>query len=354
MTLAISVETFMGKFAFICFVLMTAGSAAIAQPINTDSVADFYRGKTLNVVVGHEAGTGYDFFGRTLARYIGRHLPGNPNVVSQNTPGAGGLKAANWLYNVAPKDGTTVSVFAPEAAFKPLFGDPAALFDSVKFAWIGNMDESIGTCAASEQSGIANLDHLLKRDALFGATGVAAPTSQMTYGLINFVGARIKVVQGYKGTADVRIALNRGEIDGACGPSVSTLKTQWKDEMASGRIRPIVQFGIKKSPDLPGVPGIYDYAKSYADREVFDIAFGTHALGRPLLAPPGVAPERVRALREAFNKTMQDADYLADIGKLGLATITSSGEEAEALVRRFFSYPKSVIEKAHAGLHEKP
>jgi tripartite-type tricarboxylate transporter receptor subunit TctC len=344
----------MRNLAFISLVLMAGGSAAIAQPTNTDAVADFYRGKTLTIVVGHEAGTGYDFFARTLARYIGRHLPGNLNAVVQNMQGAGGLKAANWLYNVAPKDGTTVSVFAPEAAFKPLFGDPAALFDSVKFGWIGNMDESIGTCAVSEQSGIASLDHLLKRDALFGATGTAAPTSQMTYGLINFVGARIKVVQGYKGTADVRIALTRGEIDGACGPSVSTLKTQWKDEMASGRIRPIVQFGIKKSPDLPGVPGIYDYAKSAADREVFDIAFGTHALGRPLLAPPDVAPDRVRALRVAFDKTMQDPDYLADIGKLGLATITSSGEEAEALVRRFFGYPKSVIENAHAGLHEKP
>jgi tripartite-type tricarboxylate transporter receptor subunit TctC len=352
--LAFSAEIFMRNLAFISFVLMAGASAAIAQPTNTDAVADFYRGKTLTIVVGHEAGTGYDFFARTLARHIGRHLPGNPNAVVQNMQGAGGLKAANWLYNVAPKDGTTVSVLAPEAAFKPLFGDPAALFDSVKFGWIGNMDESIGTCAVSEQSGIASLDHLLKRDALFGATGTAAPTSQMTYGLINFVGARIKVVQGYKGTADVRIALTRGEIDGACGPSVSTLKTQWKDEMASGRIRPIVQFGIKKSPDLPGVPGIYDYTKSAADREVFDIAFGTHALGRPLLAPPDVAPDRVRALRVAFDKAMQDPDYLADIGKLGLATITSSGEEAEVLVRRFFGYPKSVIEKAHAGLHEKP
>jgi len=329
-------------------------SGAWAQSAETETTADFYRGKTLTMVVGHEAGTGYDFFARTLSRRIGRHLPGNPNVVVQNMQGAGGLKAANWLYNVAPKDGTTVSVFAPEAAFKPLFGDPAALFDSVKFAWIGNMDESIGTCAVSGQSGIVSLDHLLKRDALFGATGVAAPTSQMTYGLINFVGARIKVVQGYKGTADVRIALNRGEIDGACGPSVSTLKTQWQDEMTSGRIRPIVQFGIKKSPDLPGVPGIYDYAKSAADREVFDIAFGTHALGRPVLAPPGVALERVRALRTAFSKTVQDPDYVADIGKLGLATITSTGEESEALVHRFFGYPKSVIEKAHAGLHEKP
>jgi len=341
----------MRKLAFIVLVLIATASAARAQ---SDQTADFYRGKTLAVVVGHEAGTGYDFFGRTLARHFGSHLPGTPNVVVQNMQGAGGLKAANWLYNVAPKDGTSIAVFAPEAAFKPLFGDPAALFNAVKFAWIGNMDESIGTCAVSDQSGIANLDHLLKRDALFGATGIAAPTSQMTYGLINFVGARIKVVQGYKGTADVRIALNRGEIDGACGPSVSTLKTQWQDEIASGRIRPIVQFGIKKSPDLPGVPGIYDYAKSDAEREVFDIAFGSHALGRPLLAPPGVAPERVRALRAAFNKTMQDADYLADTAKLGLATISSTGEEAEALVRRFFGYPRSVIEKAHAGLHEKP
>jgi len=341
----------MRKLAFIVLVLIATASGARAQ---SDQTADFYRGKTLAVVVGHEAGTGYDFFGRTLARHLGSHLPGTPNVVVQNMQGAGGLKAANWLYNVAPKDGTSIAVFAPEAAFKPLFGDPAALFDAVKFAWIGNMDESIGTCAVSDQSGIANLDHLLKRDALFGATGIAAPTSQMTYGLINFVGARIKVVHGYKGTADVRIALNRGEIDGACGPSVSTLKTQWQDEIASGRIRPIVQFGIKKSPDLPGVPGIYDYAKSDAEREVFDIAFGSHALGRPLLAPPGVAPERVRALRAAFNKTMQDADYLADTAKLGLATISSTGEEAEALVRRFFGYPRSVIEKAHAGLHEKP
>ena len=277
----------MRKLAFIVLVLITAASAARAQ---SAQAAEFYRGKTLNVVVGHEAGTGYDFFGRTLARHIGHYLPGSPNVVVQNMQGAGGLKAANWLYNMAPTDGTSIAVFAPEAAFKPLFGDPAALFDSVKFGWIGNMDESIGTCAVSEQSGIASLDHLLKRDALFGATGVAAPTSQMTYGLINFVGARIKVVQGYKGTADVRIALTRGEIDGACGPSVSTLKTQWQEEMASGRVRPIVQFGLKKSPDLPGVPGIYDYAKSDADREVFDIAFGTHALGRRCWRRPALRP----------------------------------------------------------------
>src|ERR1700704_5277169 len=152
-------------------VLLSLRTPAPAQPAET--VADFYRGKTLSVVVGHEAGTGYDFFGRTLARHIGRHIPGNPSVVPQNTPGAGGLKTANWLNAVAPKDGLAVSVFAPEAAFKPLYGDPAALFHPVTLNWIGNMDESIATCAVSDQSGIARLDDLFTRDARFGATGVA-------------------------------------------------------------------------------------------------------------------------------------------------------------------------------------
>ena len=342
----------MRLFAVITLTLIVA-APAVAQPATSDATADFYRGKTLTVVVGHESGTGYDFFGRSLARHFGRFIPGSPTVVVQNTPGAGGLKTANWLYNAAPKDGTTVSVFAPETAFKPLFGDAAAMFDSVKFNWIGNMDESIATCAVTDTSGIAKLDDLFTREALFGATGVAAPTSAMTYGLINFLGAKIKVVQGYKGTADVRLALNRGEIEGGCGQSVSTLKTQWKSEMESGRFRPILQYGIKKSPDLPGVPGIFDFAKTAAEREVFDIAFGLHAIGRPLIGPPGIPPERVRALRAAFSATMADKDYLADIHKLGLATLPSSGEEVEALVRRFFGYPKGVIAKAHAGLHEK-
>jgi tripartite-type tricarboxylate transporter receptor subunit TctC len=176
----------------------------------------------------------------------------------------------------------------------------------------------------------------------------------MSYGLINFLGARIKVVQGYKGTADLRLALNRGEIDGACGPSVSTLKTQWKDEIASGRFRPIVQLSKKGSPDLPGVPVIYDYARSDEEREVFDIAYGLHVLGRPVIGAPGIPTERVRALRTAFMATLRDADFLSDISKLGLSVTPSSGEAADALVARFFSYPKAIVAKAHDGLREKP
>jgi tripartite-type tricarboxylate transporter receptor subunit TctC len=337
---------------WLCLFAILVGGEASAQP-TADEGAELYRGKTLNVVVGHEAGTGYDFFGRTLARHIARHLPGNPNVVPQNMPGAGGLRAANWLYNVAAKDGTVVSVLAPETALKPIFGDAAASYEPAKFTWIGNMDESIATCTVSARSGITALDELFKREAVFGATGSAAPTSKFAYALINFVGARIKVVQGYKGSNDLRVALNRGEIEGACGPSHSTLKTQWKDDIDSGRIRVLVQFGLRKLADLKDAAHIYDYAKSTEDREVFDVAFGPHVLGRPVIAPPGVPADRANALRQAFSRTMQDAELLAETTKLGLEVRPSSGQEVEALVARFASFPKSVIERATAGLHEK-
>ncbi len=159
-----------------CLIAMVTAGGAAAQPAASNDVADFYRGKTLTVVVGHEAGTGYDYFGRTLARHIARHLPGQPNVVPQNMPGAGGLRAANWLYNVAAKDGTVVSVLAPETALKPIFGDAAANYEPAKFTWVGNMDESVATCVVSARSGITAVEELFAREAVFGATGSAAPT----------------------------------------------------------------------------------------------------------------------------------------------------------------------------------
>ncbi len=336
-----------------CPIATAIACGALTPPAISETVAEFYRGKTLNIVVGHEAGTGYDFFGRTLARHLARHLPGNPAIVPQNMPGAGGTRAANWLYNVATKDGTVVSILAPETALKPIFGDPAAHYEPAKFTWIGNMDESIATCTVSAQSGIRSVDQLRTREAVFGATGSAAPTSKFAYALVNFVGAKIRVVQGYKGSNDLRIALNRGEIEGACGASHSTLKTQWKDDIDSGRIRVLVQFGLNKLADLGDAAHIYDYAKSNEDREVFDVAFGPHVLGRPVIAPPGVPADRANALRAAFMRTIHDAELLAETAKLGLEIRPASGKEVEALVARFASFPKHVIERATAGLHER-
>ena len=204
-------------------------------------------------------------------------------------PGAGGLRAANWLYNVAAKDGTVVSVLAPETALKPIFGDAAASYEPAKFTWIGNMDESIATCTVSARSGITSVEQLFTREAVFGATGSAAPTSKFAYALVNFLGAKIKVVQGYKGSNDLRIALNRGEIEGACGPSHSTLKTQWKDDIDSGRIRVLVQFGLKKLADLQG---------RRAHLRLCEVEGGSRGLRRRL-RPACARPAGDRAARRA-------------------------------------------------------
>jgi tripartite-type tricarboxylate transporter receptor subunit TctC len=339
----------MRKFVFLLLAIFATGAHA------QESAAEFYRGKTLNIVVGHEPGTGYDFFGRALARHVGRHVPGNPTAVPQNMPGAGGTRAAGWLYNVAARDGTTVSIFAPETALKSIFEDVPPNYDSVKFTWIGNMDQSVATCAVSARSGIKSLDELRSREAVFGATGVAAPTSKFAYALVNFVGAKIKVVQGYKGSAALKIAMIRGEIEGGCGPSHSTLKTQWRSEIDSGQVRALVQFGLAKldDPDLKHAAHIYDYATTPELREIFDVAFGPHILGRPLLAPPGLTADRAQALRTAFMATMRDPHFLAEVHKAGLDIVPSSGTEVEKLIARFASVPKSVIAKAHAGMHEK-
>lgn len=332
-------------------ILAAMATPVVAQPLET--VGDFYRGKTISIVVGHEAGTGYDFFGRVLARHLGRHVPGHPATVPQNLPGAGGTRAANWIYNVAAKDGTVVGILAPETALKPIFGEAAATYQPARFGWIGNMDESVATCTVSAASGITSLDQLLAREAVFGATGAAAPTSKFAYALINFLGARIKMVQGYKGSNDLRIALGRGEIEGACGASHSTLRTQWRDEIDNGRIRVLVQFGLRKLPELKDAAHIYDYAKSDQDRTVFDLAFGPHVLGRPVMAPPDVPADRVQALRAAFARAMDDPELLAEMRKFGLEVRPAPGNAVEALVAQFASAPRSVIERVAAGMNEK-
>ena len=331
--------------------VVAAGFLLIA-PAAAEDAADFYRGRTLTLVVGHEAGTGYDLYGRTLARHLSRHIPGEPAMVVQNMPGAGGLNAANWLYNVAPKDGSVIMVVAADPMFEPLFGGATARLDPTAYSWLGNIDESVATCDVAEKSGIARVEDLFTREAVFGATGATSAVSTFAVGLKNLLHARMKIVQGYKGTADLKLALERGEISGACGMSVSTLKTQWKDALASGAIRPILQFGLKRSPDLPDIPTIYDFARTDQDRGVYDLAFGRHVLGRPVMAPPSLPPERAAALRAAFEATMIDPAFLAETQKLDLPVTASSGAEVTQMVRRFFAYPKALVDLAAAAIKE--
>src|SRR5262245_18285175 len=251
--------------AIVIATMLATGTVVSAA---ADEISDFYKGKSVNIVVGHEPATGFDIYARVLARHLGRHVPGNPGIVVQNMTGASGLAAANWLYNVAPKDGTVMATFVHTIPFEPLMGNSAARFEPAKFAWIGNMEESLEVCGISKASGIAKFEDMLKQETIWGATGATGPLVKSAAAIRNLLGAKMKIVSGYKGSASVKIAITRNEVDGICGLPMSTIMSAWSDIYNSGEFRPVIQLSGRKQPELKGIPHVDDYAKTEADRQV--------------------------------------------------------------------------------------
>jgi tripartite-type tricarboxylate transporter receptor subunit TctC len=322
------------------------------QAAAAQDVERFYAGRKLSVVIGHEVGTGFDLYGRALSRHLGRFIPGNPNLVPENMIGVAGFAAANWLYNVAAKDGSVIAIFAHTAPFEPLLGRGTGRFDASRFTWIGNMDAVVGVCGVWDHAGIAKFDDLFTREALFGAGGAGSggPLTQFPTALRRLLGVKIKLIQGYKGSAEIRLALARGELQGVCGIPVSTLKTEWKDDFNAGRFKIILQLGRDRHPALGSIPHVYDYTKTAEDRQVFDLIFGLQAIGRPFAAPPDVPVERAAALRSAFMAMTKDAGFLAEAAKLSLDVSPSSGEEVQAFVTRIYASPKATVDRAKDAL----
>lgn len=321
--------------------LLGLSEAAMAQ-----SVEDFYKGNTISAIIGHPPGGGYDVYMRLLARHIGRHIPGNPAVVLRNMPGAGSLIAANHLFNQAAKDGTVIGLFASSSLFSVRFGAPQAMFDIDKYTWIGNMDQTTGTCTVWHTSGINSIDDLRAKEAPFGASGPTAVNSAHARGLNALLGTRIKVIHGYPGSTNVLLAMERKEVAGGCGFALSSLKATHRSEWQSGQLKVFVQTGLTKSAELPGVPHLFDYAKSDDDRRVMDLIYGTHVIGRPISAPPGVPADRVRALRNAFNAIMKDKRFLEEAEKQSVPIDPWTGEETEKIIAKFAAYPDAIYARA--------
>jgi tripartite-type tricarboxylate transporter receptor subunit TctC len=325
---------------------MLALSAATSTIAAGEEAADFYKGRTVSIVVAHEVGTGFDIYGRLLARHLGRHIPGNPAIVVQNMVGASGITATNWLYNAAPKDGTVLATFVHTVPFEPLFGNAAARFDPARMAWIGNMEESLGTCGVSTEAGVASFEELRRKEVIFGATGATGPLGKFALAVKNLLGAKIKLVYGYKGSASVKLAIQRGEVHGVCALPVSTLKAHWRDELDSGHFKPIIQLSGKKSAELAGVPHVDDFARTEDDRALFGLIFGAQSLGRMFASTPGVPAERVAALRRAFAAAMADPQLLAEAKTAQTDIVPNTGEEVAALIARYSATPASVVERA--------
>jgi tripartite-type tricarboxylate transporter receptor subunit TctC len=331
-----------------CFGLLLVNVPARAA----DDVEAFYGTHNLRIVIGHEVGTGFDLYARLLTRRMGQFLPGHPNVIPENMVGVAGLAAANWLYNAAPKDGSVIAIFAHTAPFDPLLGDSAGRFDGSKFTWIGNMDSVVGLCGVWQDAGITRFDELFTKEVLFGSagSGTAGPLTQFPTALRNLLGVKIKLIQGYKGSADVRLAMERGEVHGVCGIPLSTVKSEWKDDYGSGRFKLILQLGHDKDAQLRDIPHVYDYAKTNEDRKLFDLIFGLQVIGRPFAAPPGIPEDRARALRDAFQATLRDPEFKSEAARLQLDLTPMMAADMQSFVRGIYASAPALVQRAKVAV----
>jgi len=302
----------------------------------------FYKGKTVDLYVGYSAGGGYDVYARALARHIGRFIPGNPTIVPKNMPGAGSLVLANWLYNVAPKDGSAFGMIGRGTAFDPLLGSTKAQFNAAKFNWIGSMNDEVSVCVAWHTSGIAKLEDVTQKELTVGGTGPAADTDQFPKVLNATIHTKFKIIPGYPGGNDIDLAMERGEVMGRCGWSWSSVVATHKPWVDDKKINILVQLSLAKHADLSHVPLVTDFAKSDEERRIFRLVFARQPMGRPFLAPPGVPMDRTATLRKAFMDTMKDPGFLAEADKMQLEINPVSGDAVQTIVQDVYQTPKSI------------
>ncbi len=332
--------------------LVLAGTNSILglRPARADSVADFYKGRTVEVYVGYSTGGGYDIYARMLVRHLGRFIPGNPTLVAKNMEGAGSLRLANWLANAAPRDGTAFGTIGRGTAFDPVLGQPGAQFKGPDLSWIGSMNHEVSICAAWHDAGIDTFEDLKTKTLLIGGVSANDDTVQFAKVLNYVLGTKLKIVSGYPGGNDVVLAMERGEVKGRCGWSWSSVLTARPTWLKERKIKVLVQLALTKHPDLPDVPLITDLATNQSQRQMLRLIFARQVMGRPFVAPPGMPADRLAALRKAFMQTLADKDFLADAAKARLEIAGVSGEEVEKLVKELYATPTDVAQQAAAAL----
>ncbi len=325
--------------------LFTAASIASAQ-----SAAEFYKGKNIELYIGYSVGGGYDLYARVLARHIGKHIPGNPTVVPKNMEGAGSLRLANWLAQVAPRDGTVFGTVGRGVPFDPLLGLPGTQFKATDFSWIGSANNEVSICASWGTSQVTKIDDVFSKQMIVGGTGPSDDTVQFPRVLNGVLGTKFKIISGYPGGNDVVLAMERGEVEGRCGWSWSTVMATHPDWVKDKKIHLLVQLALEKHPDLPDVPVVIDMAKTPEQKQIIKLIFARQVVGRPYFAPPGIPKDRLEVLRKAFTDTMTDKDFLADANKSKLEIAPVAGDKVEALVKEIYETPADVAKKAGALL----
>jgi tripartite-type tricarboxylate transporter receptor subunit TctC len=328
---------------------VVALSAVAVFSAGADPVADFYRGKQLTLVIGTSAGNDYDFRGRLIARYMGHHIPGEPVIVPQNMPGAGGIKAADWLATIAPRDGTALHMIMTNMMAAQAIGTHGVQFDTRQFRWIGNTTSTPNVINSWYTSGITNIEQVKTQELVVGApagtAGVIYPTVMNA-----LVGTKFKVVTGYPGGNEVNLAMERGEVQGRGSNSWASWKSTKPEWIAQKKIIILVQVGLKRDPDLLDVPLLLELAGNDLDRKVLTFLSAETAISRSLVTTPDVPPERVEALRRAFDATMKDPQFLADAEKAKMDIRAMTGEQSQTVADSIVNTPPEIVGRAKVVL----
>ncbi len=310
------------------------------------AVEDFYKGRTITVLIGYSPGGSYDAAARVLAKYMGKYIPGTPNIVTQNMPGAGTLTLANSLYNVSPRDGTAFGIFARGMAMEPLVGRSETRFDASRYTWIGSSTNEISLCATYTTAPVRTWQDALSKDFTVAGNGSGSDPDVFTNVLHNLFGLKGRLITGFPGSAEISLAMERGEVDGRCGWSWSSIKAEKADWLKDKKLNLIVQLALQKAGDLPDTPLITDLAVNERQRQILKLIFGRQTMGRPFAAPPGVPEDRALALRTAFDAVMKDPEYIAEALKRGLEVNPVSGQDVAKLVSELYATPKDIVNEA--------
>jgi tripartite-type tricarboxylate transporter receptor subunit TctC len=341
------------RHAHACAALALSGLAiGIPTAARADSVEDFYRGKNVTLVIGYSVGGGYDLYGRLVARHLGKYIPGQPNILPQNREGAGSMRAAIYIYNAAPKDGTVIGTFSRSMAVAPLLQD--APFDASRFSWLGSVSTDVNVCMTWNTSAVKTWDDMVTKPSKIGGLGAGADPDIFALMFKNVFGAKLQLVSGYPGTNDVALAMERGEVDGMCGLSWSTVKTRHGDWLAGKKVHIPVQAGLHKESDIPEVPLVMDLVKTPEQTQIVRLILASQEMARPFAAPPGIPEDRKRALIAAFDKTMKDPEFLAEAAKMKADVNPVSAAAIESLLAEVYKTPKDVIAKAAKATSNTP
>jgi tripartite-type tricarboxylate transporter receptor subunit TctC len=338
------------------FMLLPIAAALICGPAGAqDSVAQFYRGKQINLYVGSSAGGGYDTYARLLARRFGNAIAGNPAVVVQNMPGAGSNKLAAYIYSVAPRDGTAIGAIFSGAILQPLLGDPVQ-HDPSKLVYLGNANDEAFLCLARSDAPVKTFQDALSHELILGATNEGGSTRDFPAMLDNLVGAKLRIVTGYPGSNEILLAIERNEVQGVCGLGWSSVAPQRARLLDSGLIRIILQLANTGHPEMNrmGVPLAAEFAKTEDDRQVMQLVFSQLTFGRPYILPPGTPPERVAALRQAFMAALKEPDTVKEAQGMQLDLDPLSGDAVQQEVAKAYAMPARIVERARQSLIYKP